>query len=136
MGTQLAIKYMGKAYAGCQIGTGRGGVVLNLSSVQGLMSWPAMPVYSAGKAGIIQFTRCAGHALEYASHAVKIVCLCPYGVDTGMNDFHPYVGMTETGSNFLKSLNVRERILSTEEVAQAGLKVKILNQNYKVKDCY
>ena len=123
---------MGKNYAGLQIGTGKGGVVLNLSSVQGLMSWPAMPVYSAGKAGIIQFTRCAGHQLEFASHGVKIVCLCPYGVDTGMNDFHPYVGMTKTGSDFLDSLNVRERILSTEEVAQAGLKVKVLKSKLRL----
>ena len=31
-----------------------GGVILNISSVQGLMAWPAMPNNSAAKAGMIR----------------------------------------------------------------------------------
>ncbi len=40
-----------------------------------------------------------------------------------MNDFHPYVGMTQTGADFLNSLNFIDSNLSTEEVAKAGIKV-------------
>ena len=37
-----------------RMSTNRGGVILNISSVQGLMAWPAMPTYSAAKAGMIR----------------------------------------------------------------------------------
>ncbi len=50
-GCQLAVKYMGTCAGG------KGGEVVNISSVQGLMAWPAMPAYSASKGGIIKYTR-------------------------------------------------------------------------------
>jgi NAD(P)-dependent dehydrogenase (short-subunit alcohol dehydrogenase family) len=53
-GTQLAMKYMGQNNYGGKLSSQRGGVVLNVSSIQGLLSFPAMPAYSAGKSGIIQ----------------------------------------------------------------------------------
>ena len=45
---------MGKGGYGSRMSTNRGGVILNISSVQGLMAWPAMPTYSAAKAGMIR----------------------------------------------------------------------------------
>ena len=74
---------------------------------------------------MVQFTRCLGHHLEFAQHGVKVICLRPFGVDSGMNDFHPYVGMTQTGSDFLNSLDFKDNNLSTDEVAKAGIKVKV-----------
>ena len=116
---------MGKNKYGGPQSTEKGGIVLNVGSAQGIFSWPAMPVYSAGKAAMVQFTRCLGHHLEFAQHGVKVICLCPFGVDSGMNDFHPYVGMTQTGSDFLNSLDFKDNNLSTDEVAKAGIKVKV-----------
>ena len=75
---------MGKGDYGCRMGTKRGGVVLNISSEQGLMAWPAMPTYSAAKAGMITYTRSAGHQLEYDRHGVRLMCLCPGAVRTAM----------------------------------------------------
>jgi short-subunit dehydrogenase len=115
---------MGKGSNGCNKSTGRGGLVLNISSVHGLLSWPMMPVYAAGKSGIIQFSRSMGHQLEFASHGVKIVCLCPMAVDSGRFDFHPYVGMTQVGLDYLDSLDC-SRMLTTYEVEEAGIKVTI-----------
>ena len=126
---------MGKEGSGCKTSTGKGGQVLNISSVQGLLSWPVMPVYAAGKSGIIQFSRCMGHQVEFASHGVKIVCLCPNAVDSGMFDFHPYVGMTKTGSDYLDSLDF-SRMLTTHEVAEAGVKVNSLCYNNFRKKTY
>jgi short-subunit dehydrogenase len=117
---------MGKGSNGCNTSTGRGGLVLNISSVHGLLNWPMMPAYAAGKSGIIQFTRCMGHNLEFASHGVKIVCLCPNAVDSGRFDFHPYVGMTNVGLDYLDSLDC-SRMLTTHEVAEADVKVTIKN---------
>ena len=38
----------------------------------------------AGKAGIITYTRSAGHELEFAQHGVKFICLCPGAVQTSI----------------------------------------------------
>ena len=50
-GCKLGVKYMGKNRGG------KGGTVINIASVQGLVAFPMMPAYSAGKAGIVQYTR-------------------------------------------------------------------------------
>ena len=106
---------MGKNNYGNGLSTNRGGVILNISSIQGLQFWPAMPTYckliipfnfkynkirhinceptifiltsfyvGSGKAGIITYTRSAGHELEFAQHGVKFICLCPGAVQTSI----------------------------------------------------
>ncbi len=55
-GCKLGVRYMGTSGA-VGVSTRRGGIVLNISSNQALMSWPAMPAYSAAKAGIVTYTR-------------------------------------------------------------------------------
>jgi hypothetical protein len=40
-----------------------------------------------------------------------------------MLGFHPYVGMTKTGSEFVAALNIHDRILKPDEVAAAGVEV-------------
>ena len=103
------------------MGTNRGGVILNISSVQGLMAWPAMPTYSAAKAGMITYTRSAGHPLEFEQHGVRFICLCPGAVHTAMQDYHPYIGMTQVGTQFLEGLGEHlGNFLSPAEVAEAG----------------
>jgi NAD(P)-dependent dehydrogenase (short-subunit alcohol dehydrogenase family) len=63
-----------------------------------------MPTYSAGKAGLVAYTRCAGHPAAVAAHNVRHLCLCPFGVDTPMNKTLQFVGMTKEGKNFLDGL--------------------------------
>ena len=65
------MKYMGRNGYGCsRLSTDRGGVVLNISSVQGLMAWPAMPTYSAAKAAMITYTRSALRCIKW--HWIRI----------------------------------------------------------------
>ena len=98
------MKYMGRNGYGCsRLSTDRGGVVLNISSVQGLMSWPAMPTYSAAKAAMITYTRSAGHHLEHQQHGVRMICLCPGAVNTPMqvrNKQVQFPEIREINSNF------------------------------------
>ena len=95
---------MGRNGYGCsRLSTDRGGVVLNISSVQGLMSWPAMPTYSAAKAAMITYTRSAGHHLEHQQHGVRMICLCPGAVNTPMqvrNKQVQFLEIREMHSNF------------------------------------
>ena len=113
-GTKLALKYMKK-----------GGMVLNLSSVHGLQVRPTMPTYSAGKSGIITFTRSIGHSIEYAEHGVKIVCLCPGAVDTPLGDYKHHIGITAVAKAHYDQ-RVRAQLLPQllpSEVSEAGLEI-------------
>ena len=113
-GTKLALKYMKK-----------GGMVLNLSSVHGLQVRPTMPTYSAGKSGIITFTRSIGHSIEYAEHGVKIVCLCPGAVDTPLGDYKHHIGITPVAKAHYDQ-RVRAQLLPQllpSEVSEAGLEI-------------
>ena len=115
-GTKLALKYMKKK---------KSGIVLNLSSVHGLQVRPTMPTYSAGKSGIITFTRSIGHPIEYADHGVKIVCLCPGAVDTPLGDYKHHIGITPVAKAHYDQ-RVRAKLLPQllpSEVSEAGLEI-------------
>ena len=78
-------------------------------------------IYELKKAGMITYTRSAGHQLEYQVHGVRFVCLCPGAVNTAMQDYHPYVGMTEVGANFLEGLGEHlGNFLDPQEVGEAS----------------
>ena len=62
----------------------RSGVIINLSSVLGLVGDPVLPVYSATKAGILGLTRSV--AVAYARDGIRCVAICPGDIDTELND--------------------------------------------------
>jgi len=75
--TRAAIPYMLKK--------GNGSIV-NMSSVNGLVSEPYLSVYSASKGAIVMFTR--GIALDYAKQGIRCNAICPGWVDTPINHAH------------------------------------------------
>jgi NAD(P)-dependent dehydrogenase (short-subunit alcohol dehydrogenase family) len=64
---------------------GRGSIV-NISSVNGLVSEPFLAVYSASKGAVVMLTR--GIALDYAARGIRCNCICPGWVDTPINYAH------------------------------------------------
>lgn len=62
----------------------RRGVIVNISSVQGLLGFPGYPHYAASKGGIISMTRQL--AREYAEYGIRVNCIAPGTVDTPMNE--------------------------------------------------
>lgn len=69
------------------IGLRRGGRIITLSSVSGLMGNRGQVNYSAAKAGIIGATKAL--AIELAKRKITVNCIAPGLIDTGMTDMEP-----------------------------------------------
>jgi NAD(P)-dependent dehydrogenase (short-subunit alcohol dehydrogenase family) len=62
------------------------GSIVNISSVNGLVSEPFLAVYSASKGAVVMLTR--GIALDYAKLGIRCNAICPGWVDTPINYAH------------------------------------------------
>lgn len=60
-----------------------GGVIINMSSVMGLVADPKLAVYCATKGGILAMTRAI--AIAYGRQGIRATCICPGDVDTPLN---------------------------------------------------
>jgi len=80
-GTRLGLLYM-------QEKSKRGGNIINVASMGGLLPMPFSPVYSASKHGVVGFTVSVGKELEFAqvpgAPVVRVNCMCPSFTDTAM----------------------------------------------------
>lgn len=63
-----------------------GGAIVNISSVNGLVSEPFLTTYSASKGAVVMLTK--GIALDYAKQGIRCNCICPGWVDTPINYAH------------------------------------------------
>ncbi|OXU22678.1 hypothetical protein TSAR_001143 [Trichomalopsis sarcophagae] len=89
LGNLIAIEHMGKHKGG------RGGVVVNVASVIGLLNCHVLPVYSASKHAIVSFTR--SMKSNYDRIGVKIIAVCPGHTRTKLN----FELAVETSVNYL-----------------------------------
>jgi len=58
------------------------GIIMNVSSMAGLLPTPLMAAYSASKAYVLNFSRAVNHELHEQKKNIKIMVLCPGPVDT------------------------------------------------------
>lgn len=84
-----------------------GGVIVNTSSVAGLIGLPGVPAYDASKHAIVGLTRTA--ALEYAQQKIRVNAVCPGAIETPMLD--RFMAASAGG---------REAMLKTEPVGRIG----------------
>ena len=63
-----------------------GGSLVNVASVNGLVSEPFLAVYSASKGAVVMLTK--GVALDYAKQGIRCNVICPGWVDTPINHRH------------------------------------------------
>ncbi|HZC68747.1 MAG TPA: SDR family oxidoreductase [Nitrospirales bacterium] len=61
---------------------GRGGAIVNVSSVAGMVAIQKSVAYSATKGALLAMTRCL--AIDYAKEKIRCNCVCPALVDTPM----------------------------------------------------
>ncbi|HEX5268820.1 MAG TPA: glucose 1-dehydrogenase [Acidimicrobiales bacterium] len=61
--------------ANLMIAGGRGGAIVNVSSIEGFRAAPEYAVYAACKAGMVNFTQTM--ALELGAHGIRVNCIAP-----------------------------------------------------------
>ncbi|HSD85903.1 MAG TPA: glucose 1-dehydrogenase [Kofleriaceae bacterium] len=93
----------------------RGGAIVNMASVAGLVGYTEEPAYIASKHGVIGLTRAA--ALELAPRKIRVNAICPGAIDTPMlhrstsgDDLKDYIENTP-----------QRRVGKPEEIAAAVL---------------
>ncbi len=59
---------------------GRGGAIVNISSVHATVSWPNCPAYDAAKAGMTGLTRAM--AVDHGPDGIRVNVVCPGYIDT------------------------------------------------------
>ncbi|XP_046628728.1 15-hydroxyprostaglandin dehydrogenase [NAD(+)]-like [Neodiprion virginianus] len=75
-GTLLGYRYMGKDKGN------KGGVIVNISSVAGLVTGPTFPIYIATKHAVIGLTRSFGLPYHFEKTGVRVVAMCPFFTNT------------------------------------------------------
>uniref|UniRef100_W8BX26 alcohol dehydrogenase n=1 Tax=Ceratitis capitata TaxID=7213 RepID=W8BX26_CERCA len=76
--TLTALPYMDKSTGG------RGGLIINISSVAGLEPTSAVTIYSAAKHGVTAFTRGMANPVFYDHHGVSFITICPGITETDL----------------------------------------------------
>ena len=99
IGTQLAARTM--------VASGRGGVIINMSSVNALLAIPGLAAYACSKGGLNQLTKVA--AIELAVHKIRVVAIGP---GTILTDLARNAVMGDDAA--------RRRILSRTPIGRAG----------------
>jgi NAD(P)-dependent dehydrogenase (short-subunit alcohol dehydrogenase family) len=93
-----------------------GGVIVNTSSINGLVAMPGADAYTASKGGLIALTRVL--ASDWGPKGIRVNCICPAGVDT------PMVAAAladPLSAEFLRSNCPLGRVARPEEIAQVAL---------------
>jgi NAD(P)-dependent dehydrogenase (short-subunit alcohol dehydrogenase family) len=105
--THAAVKAM--------IAAGRGGVIINISSIEGSRAGPLYSVYSACKAGMENFTRTA--SLEFSRHRIRVNSIAPDMIDTP----HTAELHTPAAQQAIARVVPLGRMGTTEDVAGAAV---------------
>ena len=95
------------------------GVIVNCSSLGGLIGGARRGTYHAAKHGVIGFTKSA--ALEYATRGIRVNAVCPGMIQTPMSDQMIAAGQGEELEQMMKTYVPMARLGRPEEIADAVL---------------
>ncbi len=109
--------FFGTKYAAKQmLKQGKGGRIINISSIAGLVGFPGISAYCASKGGVTEFTREA--ALDYASKGITVNAIDPGVIETDMTK--GMLGDKATRENFMQNTPIG-RVGKPEDIGNAAL---------------
>lgn len=111
-GTWLGMKHQIPA----MLEGGRGGAIVNMTSVAALRAFPGYPCYSASKWGVVGITKVA--ARELAAQRIRVNAIAPGSIETPL--FAEVVDSTPTSRSDYEKQTPMARIAKAEEVAAAA----------------
>ena len=106
-----------------------GGVIVNVSSSAGKSGFPNLSAYCASKFGIIGLTESI--AKEVADNNVKVMAICPGGVDTEMIKDIVNEGYNLSSRNLMKPQQIAKKIydmISNQKDYYNGQSIEFYNQ--------
>jgi NAD(P)-dependent dehydrogenase (short-subunit alcohol dehydrogenase family) len=92
---------------------GKGGSIINVTSIHGTQAEPAMSSYGSAKAAVNQFTRCL--AVDLAPHDIRVNSVAPGFVDTPMSVVD---GVSELDTEGFKKIYVEGRRIPLARASQ------------------
>ncbi|WP_036478290.1 SDR family oxidoreductase [Myxosarcina sp. GI1] len=92
-----------------------GGVIVNTSSIAGLIGFPGHAPYVASKHAVLGLTKTA--ALEYAKQRIRINAVCPGAIETPL--LENFTGGDNSTRQYLESLHPIGRLGKPHEIADA-----------------
>ena len=99
---------------------GRGGAIVNISSVHAFVSYPGNAAYDASKAGLLALTRTL--ALEHGRDGIRVNAICPGYIDTPMMDeWLATLDDPATAMRQVLAVHPQGRIGKPRDVADAAL---------------
>jgi NAD(P)-dependent dehydrogenase (short-subunit alcohol dehydrogenase family) len=96
--------------AQAMVAGGRGGSIINITSIAGILASPGFIPYRAAKAGVIHFSRSI--AIELAEHGIRVNCVAPGNISTAIN------AQFDTAS-IVQARQPLQRLGSPEDIANA-----------------
>ncbi|CAK1582154.1 unnamed protein product [Parnassius mnemosyne] len=74
---------------------GKGGTIINISSIVGLMQTSLLPIYSATKSAVLQFSNCLGMEQNFSWSGVRVLTVCFGSTDTPLLSLQKLGGFTK-----------------------------------------
>jgi NAD(P)-dependent dehydrogenase (short-subunit alcohol dehydrogenase family) len=102
---------LSRAVVSKMVEQGKGGKIINVASIGGMIGWPNMAAYCASKGGCIQLTKVM--ALEWVRYNIQVNAILPGYFETPMNTAF---FASEAGKRVIKNNIPMRRLAQTDEI--------------------
>lgn len=100
---------------------GKGGTVINISSVAGLCQSPILPIYFATKSAVLQFSNCIGSQVHYERTGVRVITVCFSATDTPLIDQNNYKGFDDDTTTIATTVMAKVPVQKPESAIRGVL---------------